>query len=447
MITGVDEKSLWAITQLKQGLKPSQLQDHGFTQSQAKKLSQFVNCLKKMEGHISDQHIAKWESLGLKALVLLPLFKNRDWEGLADILISVESSVKRKELARYLDLLAEKRKQINHTQTDINKRISDLKNKKKKLLQTIANVEKEQEIINNEFRSWTNDPKILEFLLDHLGIKNEKICLAKRLDYRWQKNLKKKEIITFSESSYLHIVHDVQALAKDCQKRLKRGYRIHWDSEALPESDFVWWDVPYEPNYENIESLYEIRGKKLTKEKKRIKEIEHEILLMENGLKEIKARKLHSFEESLKRADQLSSIDLESHGTLQLLGLKWLYNEGYFATTELTLPNNSRVDVIGVNEKGEICILECKARLTDYRSDTKWQRYLPYCNTFYFVSEPLICNHIANDIGKKCGILCVNDTHLELLQECPVSQQAEQSETTAFLIGRNLSKRFAFRFS
>jgi hypothetical protein len=68
-----------------------------------------------------------------------------------------------------------------------------------------------------------------------------------------------------------------------------------------------------------------------------------------------------------------------------MVGLKWLHNQGYVATTELTLPGNLWVDVIGFNQDGEICILECKADLHDFYRDEKWERYLVYCDRFYFV--------------------------------------------------------------
>lgn len=43
-----------------------------------------------------------------------------------------------------------------------------------------------------------------------------------------------------------------------------------------------------------------------------------------------------------------------------------------------------RADVLSLNTKGQIEIVEVKSCLADYRSDKKWEKYLKFCNKFYF---------------------------------------------------------------
>lgn len=43
-----------------------------------------------------------------------------------------------------------------------------------------------------------------------------------------------------------------------------------------------------------------------------------------------------------------------------------------------------RADVVGLSTKGKITIAEIKSCWQDFAKDTKWQKYLPYCNRFYF---------------------------------------------------------------
>ena len=446
MITGKDERSLWALERLREGWKPAQLMNHGFTESQAKKLSQFYNCLCQLQQHCQPEHVEKWKELGLKGLVLLSMFKQEDWEGLMEALSSASPNIKRSEIAKLPDLIHEKRERLREVEQSVQRRIESLTQKKEELLKTIEQTEKERKALQQSLPGLAKevDSETLDFLLDHLGIRNGKFCLAKRLDYRWQKNLRNKGVIHFSEKDYTHWVQDVQALAKDYQRRKKRGYRVFYSPEHVPASE--WWEPPRHARYLNIYSLQELKGKKLTKEKERIQEIEEEIRNAEEELKQFRKRRPESFSESLKRSNQFASFDMEQHGALQALGLKWLHNRGYVATTELTLPGNQRVDVIGYNENGEICILECKASLEDYQRDNKWRKYLKFCDRFYFVAPPWITNWIDEEVRKEVGILKAHKTYLEVERECPSLEKAEQAQETAFMISRQLSRRYAFGY-
>jgi hypothetical protein len=68
-----------------------------------------------------------------------------------------------------------------------------------------------------------------------------------------------------------------------------------------------------------------------------------------------------------------------ARGTLRLLsGL------GYFGLTEMTLANNRRADIAAVGPAGEITMVEIKSSVADFRSDSKWPEYIPFCDRFYF---------------------------------------------------------------
>ncbi|MEH6411844.1 MAG: MmcB family DNA repair protein, partial [Hyphomonas sp.] len=68
-----------------------------------------------------------------------------------------------------------------------------------------------------------------------------------------------------------------------------------------------------------------------------------------------------------------------ARGTLRLLaGL------GYCGVLELTLANNRRADIAAVGPAGEIAMVEIKSSVADFRSDAKWQDYMPFCDRFYF---------------------------------------------------------------
>ncbi len=46
-----------------------------------------------------------------------------------------------------------------------------------------------------------------------------------------------------------------------------------------------------------------------------------------------------------------------------------------------------RVDVISVTSRGEIWIVECKSCRADFTGDHKWQRYLDYCDRFFWATD------------------------------------------------------------
>tara|TARA_R110002051_G_scaffold111755_3_gene184383 strand:- start:4502 stop:5023 length:522 start_codon:yes stop_codon:yes gene_type:complete len=68
-----------------------------------------------------------------------------------------------------------------------------------------------------------------------------------------------------------------------------------------------------------------------------------------------------------------------ARGTLRLLsGL------GYFGVTEMNLANNRRADIAAVGPTGEIAMVEIKSSVADFRADSKWPDYMPFCDRFYF---------------------------------------------------------------
>lgn len=51
---------------------------------------------------------------------------------------------------------------------------------------------------------------------------------------------------------------------------------------------------------------------------------------------------------------------------------------------EVSLRNNRRADLMGVNAKGEVIIVEIKVARADLLGDQKWPEYLDYCDRFFW---------------------------------------------------------------
>ncbi|WOE75826.1 MmcB family DNA repair protein [Alterisphingorhabdus coralli] len=55
---------------------------------------------------------------------------------------------------------------------------------------------------------------------------------------------------------------------------------------------------------------------------------------------------------------------------------------------EITLPNGRRCDLIGLDPKGAVIIIEIKTARTDLLGDSKWPEYLDYSDRFYWALPP-----------------------------------------------------------
>lgn len=54
---------------------------------------------------------------------------------------------------------------------------------------------------------------------------------------------------------------------------------------------------------------------------------------------------------------------------------------------ELTLGNGRRADLVGINDKGKIILIEIKSSVEDFKVDQKWPEYREHCDFFYFASH------------------------------------------------------------
>src|SRR5215218_6696379 len=65
---------------------------------------------------------------------------------------------------------------------------------------------------------------------------------------------------------------------------------------------------------------------------------------------------------------------------------------GFSCIGELPLPSGRRADLVALNERGEIRIVEIKSSIEDLRADQKWQDYRAHCDRLYFAfTQDLPC--------------------------------------------------------
>ena len=59
-----------------------------------------------------------------------------------------------------------------------------------------------------------------------------------------------------------------------------------------------------------------------------------------------------------------------------------------FAICEVSLPNGRRADMMAIDGKGALTIVEIKVAKSDLLGDAKWTDYLEYCDRFFWAVPP-----------------------------------------------------------
>ncbi len=73
---------------------------------------------------------------------------------------------------------------------------------------------------------------------------------------------------------------------------------------------------------------------------------------------------------------------------------------GFACVSELPLPSGRRADLVAINERGEIWIIEIKSSVEDLRADQKWPEYRAHCDRLFFAfTQDLPCEIFPTDTG------------------------------------------------
>jgi hypothetical protein len=86
---------------------------------------------------------------------------------------------------------------------------------------------------------------------------------------------------------------------------------------------------------------------------------------------------------------------------------RWLRSMGFSCVSELPLPSGRRADLVALNARGEVWIIEIKSSVEDLRADQKWQDYRAHCDRLFFAfTRDLPCEIFPEETG-----LIVADTY------------------------------------
>ena len=84
-----------------------------------------------------------------------------------------------------------------------------------------------------------------------------------------------------------------------------------------------------------------------------------------------------------------------ARGTARLL-----HALGFSCISELSLPSGRRADLVALNERGDIWIVEIKSSVEDLRADHKWEDYRAHCDRLFFAfTQDLPCEIFPKETG------------------------------------------------
>jgi hypothetical protein len=83
---------------------------------------------------------------------------------------------------------------------------------------------------------------------------------------------------------------------------------------------------------------------------------------------------------------------------------------------EIPLADGRRADLMALDERGGITIVEVKSCLADFRTDHKWEDYRQWCDRFYFAVD---CDFPQEHIPEECGLMVADRFGAEPLREPP----------------------------
>jgi hypothetical protein len=90
---------------------------------------------------------------------------------------------------------------------------------------------------------------------------------------------------------------------------------------------------------------------------------------------------------------------------------------------EMPLRGGRRADLMGLDAKGRVIIVEIKVSRADLLGDSKWQDYLDHCDLFYWALPPeldRVCLAEEAFLPECCGVIVGDGYDAEILRPSPL---------------------------
>jgi hypothetical protein len=94
---------------------------------------------------------------------------------------------------------------------------------------------------------------------------------------------------------------------------------------------------------------------------------------------------------------------------------------------EMPLRNGRRADLMGIDAKGRVVIVEIKVSRADLLGDGKWPDYLDFCDRFFWGLPPQLdrgCLDGADFRPECCGVIVADGYDAEIVRPAPLQPLA-----------------------
>jgi len=116
-----------------------------------------------------------------------------------------------------------------------------------------------------------------------------------------------------------------------------------------------------------------------------------------------------------------SLADLAAGDVARGIGRLFARND-IWCLAEMPLRNGRRADLMGVDAKGRVVIVEIKVSRADLLGDSKWPDYLDFCDRFFWGLPPTLdraCLELAEFLPGSCGVIVADSYDAEILRPAP----------------------------
>lgn len=109
----------------------------------------------------------------------------------------------------------------------------------------------------------------------------------------------------------------------------------------------------------------------------------------------------------------------------------------WFTMCEVGLPNGRRADLMAIDPKGRLAIVEIKVSKADLLQDGKWRDYLDYCDRFFWAVPESLCAILEQDhfLPSEAGLLVADRYDAAILREAmdrPLAAARRKAEILRF---------------
>lgn len=95
---------------------------------------------------------------------------------------------------------------------------------------------------------------------------------------------------------------------------------------------------------------------------------------------------------------------------------------GIWCLAEMPLRSGRRADLMGIDAKGRIVIVEIKVARGDLLGDGKWPDYLDHCDRFFWALSPSLdraCLETEAFLPHACGVIVADGYDAEIVRPAP----------------------------